>query len=63
MADIDLRQSAIDLAMATVKDLYARHEITDPNQAKRLAREKFTNEELERYKLARDLLMSLGAIG
>lgn len=59
----DLDQAIVDLASATVRDLFAQHGITDPNQAKRLARERFTEAELHRYRLARQVLDGTGAIG
>lgn len=59
----DLHQAVVDLALATVRDLYAAHEITDPSQAKRLVRERFTQAEMNRYRLARTVLDGMGAIG
>ena len=62
-SNLDLRQTAVNLAVATIKDLYSKHEITDPEQAKRLVRERLSDEELHRYTQARDLLDGMGAIG
>lgn len=53
----------ITTAMSIVQELFAKHGITDPSQAKRLIRERFTQTELERYKAARRVLDGLGAIG
>lgn len=62
MSDIDLRQTVINLAFGTVKDLMARYQITDPNQAKRIARETFTQDDYNRYQQACAVLDGMGAI-
>lgn len=60
---IDLRQTAIALAVATITQLLDQHKITDPEQAKRQVRERLNDEELQRYTQARDLLDGMGALG
>lgn len=55
--------TASPIGMATVLRLYAKHDITDPSQAKRLARERFTQDELDEYQHALALLDGSGAIG
>lgn len=59
----DLRLLALNLAMGVITDLYSKHEITDPEQAKRQVRERLSADELKRYTQARDLLDGMGALG
>ncbi len=50
-------------AVAIITKLFARHGITDPTQAHRLIRERFTDAQLDAYKHARDLLDGSGVLG
>lgn len=50
-------------AYAVVKELFAKHGISDPSQAKREIAERFSQDELERYEAARDYLDEQGAMG
>lgn len=52
-------QEAADLIIR----LFIKYKIDDPRQAKRLVRERFTQEDLDAYRAARDLLDGTGAIG
>lgn len=46
----------IDQAARTIRDLFEKHDITTPSQAKRHIRERFTQAELDAYTDARNLL-------
>ncbi|MGC5584137.1 hypothetical protein [Ornithinimicrobium sp. W1665] len=50
-------------AARTIRDLFARHGISDRDQAKRLVRERFTQDELDAYKEALEVLDGMGVIG
>jgi hypothetical protein len=50
-------------AFVTVQVLFAKYGITDPAQAKRLVRELFTQEDLDAYKAAMEVLDGSGVIG
>lgn len=59
----EARQERIDNAMATVRDLFARHGITDRNMAKVRITDRFTPDELDTYLRALSVLMGEGALG
>lgn len=57
------QQSVVALATSTITRLFAKYGITDPAQAKRLIREKATQEDLEDYQQAIKILDGSGALG
>lgn len=51
-----------ETATVVVAGLFRKYGITDPTQASRLVRERFTQHDLDTYKAARDYLDGMGAL-
>lgn len=54
---------AVAEAADVIKEIFARHRITDPNQARRILRENATQDELDRYRAAIEVLDGMGVLG
>lgn len=57
------RQARIEVAGETVRDLLAKYDITERNLSRQLIRERFSQEDLDAYMLALDVLTGEGALG
>lgn len=57
------RQARIEVAGETVRDLLAKYDITERNRSRQLIRERFSQEDLDAYTLALDVLTGEGALG
>lgn len=57
------RQARIEVAGETVRDLLAKYAITERNRSRQLIRERFSQEDLDAYTLALDVLTGEGALG
>lgn len=57
------RRARIEVAGETVRDLLAKYDITERNRSRQLIRDRFSQEDLDAYTLALDVLTGEGALG